>query len=83
VTKRSAAFIKQARAASSGFANVVTRFLYTDFRVVITLIIDDVDGVYRLLKARGVATESEPELSKQSNVYQLFVRDSNKYLVEI
>jgi catechol 2,3-dioxygenase-like lactoylglutathione lyase family enzyme len=83
VTKRSAAFIKRDQAAISGFANVATRFLYTDFRVVITLLIDDVDGVYKLLKARGIATESNPELSEQFNVYQFFVRDPNGYLVEI
>jgi catechol 2,3-dioxygenase-like lactoylglutathione lyase family enzyme len=55
----------------------------TDFRVVITLLIDDVDGVYKLLKARNIAIESEPELSERFNVYQFFVRDPNGYLVEI
>jgi catechol 2,3-dioxygenase-like lactoylglutathione lyase family enzyme len=47
------------------------------------LLIDDVDRVYKLLKARGIATESKPELSEQFNVYQFFVRDPNGYLVEI
>ncbi len=55
----------------------------TDYRVVITLLIDDVDGVYKLLKERNVATESEPEFSERFNVYQFFVRDPNGYLVEI
>jgi catechol 2,3-dioxygenase-like lactoylglutathione lyase family enzyme len=55
----------------------------TEFRVVITLLIDDVDGVYTLLKARGIATESNPELSEEFNVYQFFVRDPNGYLLEI
>jgi catechol 2,3-dioxygenase-like lactoylglutathione lyase family enzyme len=55
----------------------------TDFRVVITLLIDDVDGVYKLLQSRGIATEGKPELSERFNVYQFFVRDPNGYLVEI
>jgi catechol 2,3-dioxygenase-like lactoylglutathione lyase family enzyme len=55
----------------------------TEFRVVITLLIDDVDGVYKLLKERNIATESEPEYSEQFNVYQFFVRDPNGYLVEV
>ncbi|MGL4608720.1 MAG: VOC family protein [Trueperaceae bacterium] len=49
----------------------------------LTLLIDDVDGVYKLLKACDIATESEPEVSRQFNVYQFFVRDPNGYLVEV
>ena len=55
----------------------------TDFRVVITLLIDDVDGVYKLLKLRGITTESESELRERINVYQFFVRDPNGYLLEV
>lgn len=55
----------------------------TDYRVVITLLIDDVDGVYKLLKANNIPTETEPELSKRFNVYQFFVRDPHGYLLEI
>jgi hypothetical protein len=55
----------------------------TDYRVVITLLIDDVDGVYKLLKSSNIATESTPEFSERFNVYQFFVRDPNSYLVEI
>ena len=55
----------------------------TEFRVVITLLIDDVDGVYKLLKDRNVETESMPEFSERFNVYQFFLRDPNGYLVEI
>ena len=54
-----------------------------EFRVVITLLIDDVEGVYELLTTRNIATESKPELSEQFNVYQFFVRDPNGYLLEI
>jgi catechol 2,3-dioxygenase-like lactoylglutathione lyase family enzyme len=55
----------------------------TDFRVVITLLIDDVDGVYERLKANNIATESKPELSERFNVYQFFIRDPHGYVVEI
>jgi catechol 2,3-dioxygenase-like lactoylglutathione lyase family enzyme len=54
-----------------------------EFRVVITLLIDDVDGVYKHLKANNIATESEPELSERFNVYQFFIRDPHGYVVEI
>lgn len=55
----------------------------TEFRVVITLLIDDVDGVYALLKSRHLDTETSPSLSERFNVYQFFVRDPNGYLLEI
>jgi catechol 2,3-dioxygenase-like lactoylglutathione lyase family enzyme len=55
----------------------------TDFRVVITLLIDDVDGVYKLLKDHNIETESTPEFSERFNVYQFFMRDPNGYLIEI
>lgn len=55
----------------------------SEFRVVITLLIDDVDGVYNALRAKGVKTESTPSLSEQFNVYQFFLRDPNGYLVEV
>jgi catechol 2,3-dioxygenase-like lactoylglutathione lyase family enzyme len=55
----------------------------SDFRVVITILIDDVDGVYEYLRAKGVETESHPRLSETFNVYQFFLRDPNGYLVEI
>jgi len=55
----------------------------TDFRLVVTILIDDVDGVYQALQDKGVRTESSPSLSEQFNVYQFFLRDPNGYLVEI
>ena len=55
----------------------------TDYRVVITLLIDDVDGVYKLLADSHIKTESTPALSERFNVYQFFVGDPNGYLLEI
>ena len=55
----------------------------TDYRVVITLLIEDVDGVYKLLADSDIKTESTPALSERFNVYQFFVRDPNGYLLEV
>ncbi len=55
----------------------------TEFRVVITLLIDDVDGVYAAAQKAGVPTENTPGTSERFNVYQFFLRDPNGYLVEI
>lgn len=54
-----------------------------EYRIVVTILIDDVDGVYQALREKGVETESDPSLSEQFNVYQFFLRDPNGYLVEI
>ena len=54
-----------------------------EFRLVVTLLIDDVDGVYQALCAKGIQPESEPSLSERFNVYQFFLRDPNGYLVEV
>jgi catechol 2,3-dioxygenase-like lactoylglutathione lyase family enzyme len=54
-----------------------------DFRVVITLLFDDVDGIYQKVKELGVETETTPSLSERHNVYGFFIRDPNGYLVEV
>ena len=55
----------------------------SEFRLVVTLLIDDVDGVYQALQGKGVNTESVPTFSEQFQVYQFFLRDPNGYLVEV
>jgi catechol 2,3-dioxygenase-like lactoylglutathione lyase family enzyme len=55
----------------------------TEYRVVITLLIDDVDGVHARLREAGVETETAPGPSEPFAVYQFFLRDPNGYLVEI
>lgn len=49
----------------------------------ITLVSHDVDGWHRYLVDQGVAIEKAPSLNERFNIYQLFVRDPNGYLVEI
>jgi catechol 2,3-dioxygenase-like lactoylglutathione lyase family enzyme len=51
--------------------------------VIITLVSEDVDGWYERLRGRGVAIEKPPTLNETYNIYHLFVRDPNGYLVEI
>lgn len=51
--------------------------------VILTLVSDDVDGWYNTLSARGVPIEKSPQLNPTFNIYHLFIRDPNGYLVEI
>ena len=51
--------------------------------VIVTLVSQDVDGWYERLLGRGVAIEKPPTLNERYNIYHLFVRDPNGYLVEI
>ena len=51
--------------------------------VIVTLVSDDVDGWYAHLLASGVAIEKPPSRNAQYNIYHLFLRDPNGYLVEI
>lgn len=51
--------------------------------VIITLEIPDVDGYYQHLKSLGVEVEIAPRLNKNFNIYQMFLRDPNGYLIEI
>ena len=51
--------------------------------VIVTLEIEDVDGFCEHLEAQGVEIEVRPRLNEKYNIYQMFVRDPNGYLVEI
>ena len=48
-----------------------------------TLVTDEVDAWHRFLVAQGVSIEKPPTLNEQYNIYQMFVRDPNGYLIEI
>lgn len=48
----------------------------------ITLLTDDVDGWYDVLKARGVTLKGSPEVLKKFNIYSFFCEDPCGYLVE-
>lgn len=51
--------------------------------VIITLVTPDVDAWAAYLKARGVALEKAPTFNPDFNIYHLFLRDPDGYLVEI
>lgn len=51
--------------------------------VVLTLEIADVDGFARYLESRAVPIEVQPRLNEKYQIYQMFLRDPNGYLVEV
>ena len=51
--------------------------------VIITLEIENVDEYCQSLQNRGIEIEVQPRLNEQYQIYQMFVRDPNGYLIEI
>jgi catechol 2,3-dioxygenase-like lactoylglutathione lyase family enzyme len=51
--------------------------------VIITLVSQEVDEWYAYLQAREVPIEKAPALNPKFNIYHLFLRDPNGYLIEI
>lgn len=51
--------------------------------VILTLVSEDVDGWHDYLQQTHVAIEKPPTLYEKFNIYHLFIRDPNGYLVEI
>lgn len=51
--------------------------------VIITLEIEDVDGFCEQLEMKGVEIEVQPRFNPDYNIYQMFIRDPNGYLIEI
>lgn len=51
--------------------------------IMLTLVSDDVDDWHRYLVDHGIPIEKPPTHNEVFNIYQLFVRDPNGYLVEI
>jgi catechol 2,3-dioxygenase-like lactoylglutathione lyase family enzyme len=51
--------------------------------IILTLATTEVDEWYQRLLAHGVAVEKPPQLNPRFNIYHLFVRDPNGYLIEI
>ena len=48
-----------------------------------TLVTQEVDTWYQYLLEKEVAIEKPPTFNPQYNIYQMFVRDPNGYLIEI
>jgi len=51
--------------------------------VIVTLVAQDVDGLYEMLVAKGVRFEKPPAMNDEYRIYHCFLRDPNGYLVEI
>ena len=51
--------------------------------IVITLVSREVDQWHDYLVAQNAAVEKPPTLNREYNIYHLFIRDPNGYLVEI
>lgn len=51
--------------------------------VILTLVTEDVDGWHTYLRAHEVTIEKPPTLNERFNIYQLFARDPDGYLIEI
>ncbi len=51
--------------------------------IILTLEIPDVDGYYRHLQSLGIEVEIPPRLNEKFNIYQMFLRDPNGYLIEV
>ena len=69
-----------------GFCESVGSRLGTDGAadpVIMTLVSDEVDQWYDYLLTQDVLIEKKPTLNEKFNIYHLFLRDPNHYLVEI
>lgn len=65
-----------------GFCTRKGRTVNTD-DVIFTLVTAAVDEWHAHLQAHNVAIEKPPTLNKRYNIYHLFARDPNGYLLEI
>ncbi len=51
--------------------------------LILTLLIDEVDEVYKRLRGLGVETEGAPKLNERFGIYHFFARDPDGYRVEV
>lgn len=51
--------------------------------VVLTLVLDNVDGVYAALQTAGVECEAAPKLNEQYGIYHFYARGPNGERVEV
>lgn len=51
--------------------------------IIVTLVSDQVDDWYKFLSAHNIPLEKPPTYNPKFNIYHLFLRDPNGYLIEI
>ena len=71
------------RVSPDGFIGFCQQDKATPGDVIITLVTQDVDARYSLLKERGITFEKPPTFNPKFNIYHSFFRDPSGYLVEI
>lgn len=73
------------RVAPNSFLGICTRMDPPKDRsgVILTFVTNDVDGWYEYLKQFDFQFEKTPQYYEKFNIYHLFVRDPEGYLIEI
>jgi catechol 2,3-dioxygenase-like lactoylglutathione lyase family enzyme len=51
--------------------------------VIVTLVVDDVDGACDQMEVSGAVIEVRPRYNERFKIYQFFARDPNGYLLEV
>jgi catechol 2,3-dioxygenase-like lactoylglutathione lyase family enzyme len=51
--------------------------------IIITLVTDDVDDVYKYLVANGAQADAPPRINEQFQIHHFFITDPNGYRIEI
>lgn len=51
--------------------------------IILTLLVDDVDGLYARLRSLGAETENPPRVNERFAIYHFFARDPDGYRVEV
>ncbi len=51
--------------------------------IIITLVTQDVDGVYEKLKSKGITFDHPPKKNEEYNIYHCFLSDPDCYKLEI
>lgn len=68
--------------ASIGFCTHIKKTI-DEKSPIITLIVDDVDEVYNIIKGKGIKVEDKPKRNEKFKIYHFFLKDNNGYTIEI
>jgi catechol 2,3-dioxygenase-like lactoylglutathione lyase family enzyme len=73
------------RSAEGGYLGICQSEtpLASDERLMITFVIDDVDGWYERLIAQGVSVDGAPRTNERYQIYHFFARDPDGYRLEV
>jgi catechol 2,3-dioxygenase-like lactoylglutathione lyase family enzyme len=73
------------RVTAGGFFGIVanTEPIAPDQRLMLTLVTDDVDGVYARLTAAGTACDGAPRENPRYRIYHFFAADPDGYRLEV